>query len=451
MNNRILAVAKNTFKDYFFNATSVFLVIMFLLIPFLCSNLLGDGTAEGKFRVFVTYSFLISSIIFTVANISFSCSSISSEWKNKTLLTLDVKPIKRWEIIFGKWLGMLFINLVFIAFFILSMSFSSLLVSYKLRENFSEHINIFKTKSELFPVLTSESSGENRSSESQPRDFRFFLFKKAEDRKENYVAKAAGRLDWSFKGIKLPSKTTVPANSGQEASEDIYLSYRFQTAGSKEQIVSGYWLVGNSSLSGPFELGTNLLADKIHRLPIPPQAVSADGQVDIAYLNIDSSNISVLFPSSDFKLLYSHGNYWVNLLKGAANILILVTFIFSIGLCFSCLVSHLTAILATSILMSIAYMHEFIEIVAEAFFREMQVQQQIQFMHRMSYHMLRFFSFIFPPLNEALPHSYIGSSLLIPSDYLFALFMRIIVLGALPALIVAMVYLSYRELGIPNE
>ncbi len=441
MNKRITAVANNTFRDYLFTPTSVVLVVIFLLIPFLCSNLLGDGTAEGKFKVFVTYSFIISSIIFTLANISFSCSSISGEWKKKTLLTLDVKPIRRWEIILGKWLGMLFINIVLIACFLFSMVFSSLFVSHHLAENFPEHKSIFTTEKELFPTQT------NKSYQGNSLGFMSFLNISRDNRRGIYSVPAKGEMTWNFEGIR---RTSIHQNS-PESSDNLYLSYRFRTAGEEEQNVLGYWLVDNPSLSAPFEIGTNQPKDKVYRLPIPIEAVSENGELNITYLNIDPANISVLFSAQELKILSPEGNYWVNLVKGSVNILMLVTFIYSVGICLSCIVSHLTAVLTTSILIFTSYLHEFIDITLSSILREVQAQEEIEIVQRISYPILNFISSILPPLNEALPHSYIGSAILIPTHYLTSIFVRIIVLGVLPLLFVAMIYLSHRELGIPNE
>ncbi|MDD5454932.1 MAG: ABC transporter permease subunit [Candidatus Ratteibacteria bacterium] len=449
MNRRITAVSLNTFRDYFFTPAAIILLIILSLTPFLCSNLLGDGTAEGKFRVFVTYSFIIGSIIFTAINIAISCSSISNEWKKKTLLILDVKPIKRWEIIAGKWVGMLLINIVFITFFVLAISFSSLLISRQLIENFPEDINIFTTETELFPLAESANSGQTAQDKVKPSDFMSFLSQSSKNIRGMYVIPAGGRMDWTFKGIRLPAD--LQTNPSTDNFDNVYLSYRFQTSSPDRQSALGYWLAGNPSLLAPFEMQTDLAKDQVHRLPIPAQAISSEGELNITYLNIDPSNISVLFPGSDFKILYPQGNYWINLLKGTVNILILSTFIFSVGLCFSCIVSHLTAILSTSILIFTSYMYEFIQIIRISILQEMQAQQEIGLIQRISYPLLNFLSSILPPLNEALPHSYIGTFILMPSSYLIFLFIRIIILGALPLLIVAVIYLSHRELGIPNE
>lgn len=436
MNRKITAVTLNTFRDYFFTPATIALLIFLLVTPLLCSNLSGDGTAEGKFKVFVTYSFLISSIILTLTNISVSCSLISSEWKKKTLFLLDVKPIKRWQIILGKWLGVLTINFVLIISFLLSMVFSSVFVSNNLKENFPEYRSIFITDVELFPVSAGGISQEN------PHSFMPILRMYSETRKgekETYAVSPRESMKWTFKGIK-------------KSSDDLYLSYRFQTAGPEEQTILGYWLIGNRSLSKPFESETNVSKDKIHRLRVPIDAVSDDGELNVVYLNVEPTNISVLFNKSDFKILYPQGNYWINLIRSAVNLLILVTFVCSVGLCFSCITSNLTAVLSTSILISISYMHDFIEIMIDSISGEYQAAfVTVGVINRISYPLLKITAYVLPPLNKVLPHSYIGDFLLIPSSYLTALFVRIVLLGILPLLFVAIIYLSNRELGIPNE
>ncbi|RKY29882.1 MAG: hypothetical protein DRP67_05715, partial [Candidatus Omnitrophota bacterium] len=94
MIRKIFSVVYITIKKYIFTPGFLILTLIIFLIPLLCLNLQGDGTAEGKFKIFVTYSFLLSSIILIFANIVFSSVSISGELKRKTIFLLDSKPIK---------------------------------------------------------------------------------------------------------------------------------------------------------------------------------------------------------------------------------------------------------------------------------------------------------------------------------------------------------------------
>jgi len=186
-------------------------------------------------------------------------------------------------------------------------------------------------------------------------------------------------------------------------------------------------------------------------LRIPPEAISKKGELSLTYLNIEPSNVSVLFPRRELKILYPWGSYWNNLLRGGINLLFVVGFISAIGIFFSTLVSTLTAVLSTSVLVFIASMHDFVEMIVKSLSGGAGAQKAVGLIPRLSYPLLKFLVYLLPPLNKFLPHSYIGNSLILNFFYLKDVFLRTILLGAIPVLIIAMIYFSRRELGIPNE
>ncbi len=396
----------------------------------------GDGTAEGKFKVFITYSFLFTSIVMTVANIGLSSFSISREWKKKTLFLLDVKPIKRWEVIVGKWLGLLEINILLLAFFFLSMAGFSLLVSRQVNNNFTAGKNIFVTYREVFPSHTGEIGIEEGSFIPTPE----MQGPTSVVGKETYPVPPRGQREWIFRGLRV------------EKSERIELLYRFHTSQETEQTESvGYWLVGGSNKDNPYEMLTQVTANKVHRLILPPEAVSENGELKIIYQNVDPKNLSILFPRKDFKVLYPAGNYWLNLLGGMINLILVMSFICALGILFSCLTSTLTAVIATSVFVLNGYLHSFIYLIYKSFFIQKGPQGTAEISQWLSQVILRITLFLLPSLNKAMPHTYIGDSLLLPMIYLAGLFLRIVVVGTVPLLFFAIFYLSRRELGVLNE
>ena len=391
---------------------------------------------EGKFKVFITYSFLLTSLILTVTNISFSCVSISGEWKRKTLFLLDVKTIRRWEIILGKWFGLLFLNLFLIITFLISMGFSSILLSNRLEKDFPEGKKIFLTYTQVFPVSSREKSQIESSSLLSSPEVSSSLTPSTK-RKETYAVPPRGKIEWSFRGIK-------------NASSDIYLVFRFYTSEKEKKEILGYWLVGNPSLKKPLEISTVFSPDKVHRLRIPTEAVSKKGELSLTYLNIDPKNVSVLFPRRELRVIYPWGSYWGNLLRSGTNLLLVAGFISAVGIFFSTLVSTLTAILSTSVLVFISYLHDFVEIITKSLVSG-GTDKAVDLVPRFSYPLLKLLTFLLPPLNKFLPHSYIGDFLILTFSYLREVFLRTLLLGAIPVLLVAIIYFSRRELGIPNE
>ncbi len=433
---RIRTLARNVLRGFLNTPGFFVLVIMLLGIPWWASNMAGDGTAEGKFKVFITYSFLLTSIVLTVANIGLSSFSISKEWKKKTLFLLDVKPIKRWEIIIGKWLGLLEINVLLLTFFFLSMAGFSLLVSRQVGNNFSVGKNIFVTYREVFPSHTGEIGMEKGNITPTPE----MQGPNPAVSKENYPVPPRGQREWRFRGLRV------------EKLGRIELLYRFHTSQKTEQTGSiGYWLVGGYNKENPYEMLTEVTAGKVHRLLIPPEAVSENGELKITYQNVDPQNLSILFSRKDFKVLYPAGNYWLNLLGGMINLILVMSFICALGILFSCLTSTLTAVIATSVFVLNGYLHSFISLIYKTLLNQKGTQGTAEITQWFSQAILRVTLFLLPPLNKALPHTYIGDSLLLPITYLAALLLRIVVVGTVPLLFFAILYLSRRELGVLNE
>ncbi len=433
---RIRALARNVLRG-FLNTPGFFILTMVLLgIPWLASNMAGDGTAEGKFKVFITYSFLFTSIVLTVANIGLSSFSISRDWKKKTLFLLDVKPIKRWEVIVGKWLGLLEINTLLLTFFLLSMAGFSLRVSQQVNKNFPGGKNVFVTYREVFPSHTGKAGVEKSGLISTTK---IQGAPSVADR-ETYPVPPHGQGEWRFKGLRV------------EKSAKIELLYRFHTSQETEQMKSvGYWLLGGYNKNAPYEIITQVSAGKVHRLSIPPDAISENGELKITYQNVDPRNMSILFSRKDFRLLYPAGNYWLNLLGGMVNLLLVMSFICALGILFSCLTSTLTAVIATSVFVLNGYLHSFISLIYKSFLTPKGSQGTAVISQWFSQVILRITLFLLPSLNKALPHTYIGDSLLLPMMYLAGLFLRIVLVGTVPLLLLAILYLSRRELGVLNE
>ena len=331
------------------------------------------------------------------------------------MFLLDSKPLKRGQVILGKWIGFLFLNFLLILSFLLSMSLFSVFLSKKIKSNFKEEKNIFLTYAQISPY--SFISGEEEKSKLKKR--------------ETYAVAPGGKITWNFKGIRNAS--------------DIYLTFKFYTSKKGEKKTTGYWLIGNPSMEKPVEILTDFSQNEIHRLKIPSECVSKKGQLQITYMNIDPENISVLFNKEKLKIRYPWKNYWNNLVRSGFNLLLVTAFISAMGIFFSAIVSTLTAAISTSVLIFISYLHGFTELIVNSLMEEKKIFTYF------SYPLLKFSLFILPPLNKFLPHIYIEDSLILPFSYLKDVFLKTTIFGAVPILILAILYFSKRELGVFNE
>lgn len=97
----------------------VVLVLFLLLLAasvWLPRVLRGDGTPEGLIRIHLAYVLGLSAFLLTLATLWAGCAAIAQEADDKTLQLLLVKPVPRLRIWLGKWLALLLINAVLLAF-----------------------------------------------------------------------------------------------------------------------------------------------------------------------------------------------------------------------------------------------------------------------------------------------------------------------------------------------
>jgi hypothetical protein len=114
--SRILAVARLTFREAIrMRIVIVFVVLLLFLMVLLPFTLRGDDTLAGRLRNFLDYALASVSVFLTLATIFLSCATLSNELRERTLHLVVTKPITRFQILIGKWLGVNLLNLLMLA------------------------------------------------------------------------------------------------------------------------------------------------------------------------------------------------------------------------------------------------------------------------------------------------------------------------------------------------
>lgn len=112
----ITAVAKAAVSEGIRTKIALWFALMVLAsIPFFWSVAEGDGTLRGRVQMFTVYSFGFSGFALGLLTIFFSCRSLSHEIVSRQIYGVVSKPVPRWQILAGKWLGVMFLNVVVLA------------------------------------------------------------------------------------------------------------------------------------------------------------------------------------------------------------------------------------------------------------------------------------------------------------------------------------------------
>src|SRR5579872_6518914 len=108
---QLLAIVGLTWKAAF--RYRLFWVLVALLLaavvglPLLIKD---DGTAEGFTQILLTYTLGAVTGLLGICTLWLSCGTLARDIEDCQMQMVVVKPIARWQIWLGKWLGLLSLN-----------------------------------------------------------------------------------------------------------------------------------------------------------------------------------------------------------------------------------------------------------------------------------------------------------------------------------------------------
>lgn len=112
---RVWAIARLTFAEGIrLRIVVVFLLILCFVVLRLPFALRGDETLSGRLQTFLAYSLGALNVFMSLATIFFSCTTLTKEFSTSSLHMVLSKPVKRFEVLAGKWLGVNLLNLLMI-------------------------------------------------------------------------------------------------------------------------------------------------------------------------------------------------------------------------------------------------------------------------------------------------------------------------------------------------
>jgi len=105
------AIAKQTFKAAvryrFVVAMAITLLVIVFGLPMMVKS---DGTAKGMVQLVLTYTLGVTTALLGIASLWMGCGTLAREIEDNVMQMVAVKPIARWQIWFGKWLGIMLLN-----------------------------------------------------------------------------------------------------------------------------------------------------------------------------------------------------------------------------------------------------------------------------------------------------------------------------------------------------
>src|SRR6476661_5312394 len=113
---RLLAIAGLTVRAAFRYRLVVVMAALLvggvIVLPIIIKD---DGTARGFTQIVLTYTLALITALLGFVTIWLGCGTLAKEIEEAQMQMLAVKPIARWQIWLGKWLGIMALNALLLA------------------------------------------------------------------------------------------------------------------------------------------------------------------------------------------------------------------------------------------------------------------------------------------------------------------------------------------------
>ena len=114
----IWAVARNTIKQALrMKVAIVFIILLLVLLPVLGFTTTGDETLKGRLQTFLSYGLSLTSFLLCILTISVSIYSVTNDIKERQIFTVITKPIRRFQFLLGKLLGVILLDILLLSIF----------------------------------------------------------------------------------------------------------------------------------------------------------------------------------------------------------------------------------------------------------------------------------------------------------------------------------------------
>jgi hypothetical protein len=360
---RIWAVAKNTFVSSMRMKTAiVFMLLLIVLLPILSITSTGDGTVLGRLQSFISYGLGLVAFLLSVLTIIVSCYTLSSDIKHKQIYTVVTKPVRRCELVVGKVLGVVVLNMLLLFVFssviyVLTLQMPRFSGTDKselarldnefftaraaLKMNIDEQaieVRVLETYNEL---KKTDQLDESRSKEDVLKELR------SAEKYSRYSAEPGGMVLWEFEGVKP-----------FDANESIFIRFKFNASQTPpDKNIYGVWYAGDyrqikygtSKMQTPiYPILRKDVVGSLHEFEVPADAVADDGYLAVVFYNEPTNNTTVMFPLEDgFGVLYRAGSFSGNFIRAVLIIFARLVFLACLGVSLSTWVGFPVAILCS--------------------------------------------------------------------------------------------------------
>lgn len=332
--SRIVAIAQLTWKAAFrfrlFWVLTTLLLGSVVVLPLLIKH---DGTARGFTQILLTYSLMTITALLGFATLWLACGTLARDIEDCQMQVVAVKPIARWQIWLGKWLGITLLNF---ALLVVAAGGLYALLQWRARQ----------LPPEQQRVLRDEIFVARAGIKEPPREIDSYVEQVFQQRlketpvppeqqaevRNNIREHLLSRLQVVPPGAQRFWKLEFGLRKNFLKDQPLFARLKFFAA--QTNALGTYQ--GTLALGDPRNplsrvIPVSLAAETFHEFQVPANVFDEQGNVMIAFAN--GSSTALLFPLDEgMELLYREGGFALNFTRGVLMILFWLALLAALGL-----------------------------------------------------------------------------------------------------------------------
>ncbi len=449
---RVWAVAANTIRQALrMKVAVVFIVLLLVLLPVMGLTAAGDGTVKGRLQTFLSYGLSLTSLLLCLLTVIVSTYTITSDIEHRQIYTVATKPIRRYQFILGKLLGVIVLDVGLLALFAgivyaVTVTLPGFLdVSPEERQQID--YEFYTARASLVPpeidvgdeVKALYAEKEDQLKLIYPSLSYAEIIKELTVRKrlEKRAAAVGQMMLWEFENVKP-----------QGADKNLFIRFKYDVSENPvDGQVYGRWQIGDLR---PFRDGTEQKTpiwpeerkDPIRtfrEIRVPADVVADDGYVAVAFLNPALNRTVVIFPIEDgIELLYKADTFTSNFIRAALLILCRLIFLAALGVLAASFLSFPVAILFCLVIFFTGTISGFI---LESFD---QLGQGLGLLYAYT---IKALVQLLPRFDKYNPTNFLVPARLMTWTFLARVALSMVCIKALLLLLLGLVIFSFRELA----
>lgn len=326
-----------------FRLLVVLIVLLFLTVVGLPLVLKDDGTAQGFTQILLTYTLSLITALLGLSTLWIACGTLARDIEEYQMQLVAVKPVPRWQVWLGKWLGIMILNGG-----LLSMSGAAVFFLMQYRSA--------KLPEDEQAILRDEIFVARGAAREELQDYEpivdQFMANALEANPE--LADSENRILRSvreeIKQRVIESQQVVPPNPGirrrwqmkvappeEIKDQPLYLRVKFFTGSAYDTATYiGFWEIGPPEGARRARIENSISPESPIQFEIPPNLVDSDGVLTVDFANLNDQPL--MFPLGEegeapgVEVLYKKGSFAPNFARGMVLIYCSLGFLCALGL-----------------------------------------------------------------------------------------------------------------------